>query len=107
MKIDDIVSTLWLTLVGICLAMLTAAVSYNIYVGRIAVSGDIPIAAVFSNLVAPIVLLVTALAVLDVYGKRRIKSLLDLARGQGVEVPDDASDVADAQDEYMHNDDSE
>ena len=87
-ELDDIVSLGWLTVVGASVFSLTAAVAYNIIVGRIALSGDIPIATVFTNLVTPIVLFVTALALLDVYGKRRIKTLLDMARGQGLDVSD-------------------
>jgi len=101
-ELDDIVSLGWLAVVGTSVFTLTAAVAYNIYAGRIALSGTIPIAAVFTNLVTPIVLFVTALALLDVYGKRRIKTLLDMARGQGLDV----SDVRQVRDENT-GDDSE
>jgi len=88
MKVDDIVSLGWLTVVGLSVLSLSSAVAYNVYIGRIGLSGDIPVAAIFSNFVAPIVLFLTALAALDVYGKRRIKTLIDLARGQGIEASD-------------------
>jgi hypothetical protein len=88
MDLDDIVSLGWLTVVGLSTLLLSAAVAYNIYVGRILVTGQIAATAVLNNLVIPVVFFVTVLAALDVYGKRRIKTLLDLARGQGITIED-------------------
>jgi len=86
MKTDDIVSLGWLAVVGLSTLMLSAAVAYNIYVGRIMLSGDISPTTVLNNLVVPVVFFLTALTALDVYGKRRIKTLLDLARGEDIVV---------------------
>jgi len=83
-EIDDIVSLGWLAVVGLSTLLLSAAVAYNIYVGRILVTGEIAATTVLHNLVVPVVFFVTALAALDVYGKRRIKTLLNLARGEGI-----------------------
>jgi len=81
---DDIVSLGWLTVVGLSTLILSSAVAYNIYVGRIMLSGDISATTVLNNLVIPVIFFLTALTALDVYGKRRIKTLLDLARGEGI-----------------------
>jgi len=81
---DDIVSLGWLTVVGLSTLILSSALAYNIYVGRIMIAGDISATTVLNNLVVPVIFFLTALTALDVYGKRRIKTLLDLARGEGI-----------------------
>jgi len=83
---DDIVSLGWLAVVGLSTLILSSAVAYNIYVGRIMLSGDISATTVLNNLVIPVIFFLTALTALDVYGKRRIKTLLDLARGEGIAI---------------------
>ena len=82
--IDDIVSLGWLAVVGLSTLILSSAVAYNIYVGRIMIAGDVSATTVLNNLVVPVVFFLTALTALDVYGKRRIKTLLNLARGEGI-----------------------
>lgn len=87
-EVDDIVSLGWLAVVGLSTLILSSAVAYNIYVGRIVLSGEITATAVLNNLVVPVIFFLTALAALDVYGKRRIKTLLDLASGQDITLED-------------------
>lgn len=94
--LDDVVSAVVLLSVALTVPIGAAVGAYLVVSGSITLTGSVDIGAIVSTYLAPLFVILFLLAILDVYGKRRVrgatKLLADLfnpERNPGREARDD------------------
>jgi hypothetical protein len=96
--LDDVISGLWLGGIGLAFVGTVATALYLVVTGEIAVTGTVPVTLLVKYVLAPVVLFMTGITVIDVYGRRRVATLLEIVASSDFnEAAERAEDISEDQ----------